>query len=128
MFVMTMVFLAGLVFFVHQLLLQYSATDLSNIPQNDDYFMMKNIVDIVNESILYSSTCDDALAKIRELDRNIKKIKGMYVIGLKYNKRSYPHLFCNTFINSTGNKTALVLDINIISGNVETDGSFVFYK
>jgi hypothetical protein len=129
MFVITMVFLAGLVFFVQQLLLQYSAVDVSNFPKNDDYYMITNIVEVVNDTIKSSETCDEALNRINELDKFLKEREaGNYIITVKYNKKSYPNLICSAFNNTIGNETALTLDIRVISGNAETEGVFYFYK
>ena len=64
MFIVTMIFLVGLIFFVQQTLFGYTALDLSDPFQEDDYYIIKNIEDGVDEIIGTSSTCEEADEKI----------------------------------------------------------------
>lgn len=73
MFVVTMIFLVGLIFFVQQALFGYISLDLTEPFQEDDYYVKQNIRYAVDEMIGMSSTCPEANEKIYEFIDFVKR-------------------------------------------------------
>lgn len=73
MFIVTMIFMVGLIFFVQQALFGYSSLDLSKPIYMDDYYTVENIVRGVDKTIAGSSTCREANEKISEFIDFVKR-------------------------------------------------------
>ena len=88
MFVVTMIFLAGLIFFVQQALFGYTALDLTEPFEADEFYTNENIRDIVDEIIEGSATSEEANEKILEFTDFVKgevvkrgyELKGDYLL------------------------------------------------
>lgn len=86
MFVVTMIFLVGLIFFVQQALFGYTALDLSEPFKTDDYYVNENIREGVNEIIGNSTTCEEANLRIYEFIDFVQRqtVKRGYELELNY--------------------------------------------
>ncbi len=86
MFVVTMIFLVGLIFFVQQALFGYTALDLSGPYESEDYYVNENIRSNVDEIIKGSATCEEANEKIMDFVYFVQKetIKRGYELNLDY--------------------------------------------
>lgn len=126
MFIVTMVFLTGLIFAVHQVLLQYSAIDPSTSMQATDTFLIKSIHDTYEGTIAAHTDCQDAEDAVREVHGFILKEETRgFVIEMKYNGRDEPNLRCENW-NTT--RPVLTLGLNVVSSTTETDASFEFNR
>ena len=77
MFVVTAVFLTGLLFAVQQVLFTYSALDLSEPFQTKEHRMLKTVIDGINESIRAHTDTGDPQSDCQEFDRNLKELIAM---------------------------------------------------
>jgi hypothetical protein len=66
-FIVTMVFLIGLIFSVQQLLVQYTAIDLSLPPRSSDSYFMKNMESSFQAALDSSTGCNETRTNIEEL-------------------------------------------------------------
>jgi len=66
MFIVTVVFLVGLVFVVQQILLQYSYLDVPTSYKEDDYQLMKGAESIIIRAVTKASTCAEAEKNLEE--------------------------------------------------------------
>ena len=84
-FILTIVFLVGLVFVVQQLLLQYSSIDLPASFRESDYYFMKNVKNMIQQSVSSASSCGEAEENIEEtlvfLNRHVA---GGYSISIEF--------------------------------------------
>ena len=55
MFIVTIVFLVGLVFVVQQILLQYSYVDMPSSYKETDYYLLKSIEGVATQAVMMSS-------------------------------------------------------------------------
>jgi len=122
MFIITMVFLVGLVFTVQQILLQYVFLDLPAQFQRDDFYLMQNIRDAFNQT-LQVSNCASAPANLGELADFMKQqIGSKYVIDLE---NTLSTLNCTSFGT---NNPSLILKIHLIGPDTDTRNAFNLYK
>jgi hypothetical protein len=86
MFVITMIFLVGLIFSVQSLLFQYAALDLSAPFRENTAYLLANVKDSINRTIKTTPDCTDFSAKMKELkdfmDRSVPQ-RG-YSLALSY--------------------------------------------
>ena len=67
MFVITIIFLAGVISAISFSLYMYSSMDLSETIARNDAFIFKNLKDIVNKTVASSSGCTEAGKNLNEL-------------------------------------------------------------
>jgi len=86
MFIISMLFLVGLIFSVQQLLFQYTALDLSAPYRENDIYLLKNLKDVVNTTIKKTQECPDFSEKMEELSSYLKSgaQMGGYGLSLDY--------------------------------------------
>jgi len=123
MFIITTIFLIGLVFSVQQLMFQYTALDLSAPFRENNIYVLQNTKNIINTTIRSTHDCTDFIAKMKELkdflDRRIPR--GGYSLSLGYT------LNCSYWSNSPPQTAPLNLTIYIIGKNVETSSKVYLY-
>jgi len=66
MFIVTVVFLVGLIFTVQQLVFQYTYLDMPSTFRSDDYGLLEGIKAVMNQTVASSSGCQEALKRIDE--------------------------------------------------------------
>jgi len=120
MFIVTMVFLVGLVFTVHQLLFQYSFIDLSESAQENDFHLFKNTLDAFNQTLQLSNSCTDAQNYLDVLASFLAQqiFRGGYSIDIEDTLLT---LNCS---NVGTQNPVLKLTIHIIGADTDTRGSF----
>lgn len=125
MFIVTMVFLTGLIFAVQQLLFQYTLIDLSRPLQQTDFYLLSSIGDIFNLTI-YGLNCsnlnsrEQVLNNLVELDAWLNRQSfGGYSLELMYNAQKKPNLNC------TGG-AVLILDVEITGADSFTEKTYVY--
>jgi len=124
MFVITLVFLVGLVFVVLQSLVSDVQPDLSKPLGENDYYVMKNIKDVVNKTLQFSETCSDAEKNLGELVSKLNReiLQGGYLVYIEY------ILDCSNWNNQPPNPPPLITTIKVTSKFSELTGTFEFYK
>lgn len=124
MFVITMIFLLGLIFTVQRLLFQYTALDLSAPFRENTVYLLENTRDAINRTIKTTPDCADFSAKMQELndflDRSIPR--GGYSLSLSYKVN------CTYWINSPPNNAPLNLTIQIVGKNADTTSRVYMYR
>lgn len=125
MFIITMVFLAGLIVFVQQMLIQYHEVDVSKGFEKVDLYILESIRDMFNKTLENSECCDNALLRIEELDSFLKRMENMkYFLELRYNNKEYVNLNCE---NYNTNNSVLSLNVKITTGSSESSNIFHFF-
>lgn len=124
MFVITMVFLAGLVVAVQQILIQYSELDISRAFGRTDSQLLENIRDGFNRTMGSSECCPVALERLEEMDGFLsRRGSGSYFLELEYNGRQDVNLACGNF---NTDRPVLNLTVKVTTGSAESEGSFSF--
>ena len=125
MFIVTMVFLAGVIFTVQQLLFQYSAIDLSQALQKTDYYVLLNAKNVIQKSIV-ASDCDEAYRNLREVRDFLleRPLKG-FGFSFLFNGEPYPNLNCTNWDTS---RPVLRLWANIIGSGTDTTAEYDMYN
>lgn len=123
MFILTIIFLVGLVYVVQQNLSGYSTLDFSEPFENNDYYIFRNVKDMFNETIRTTEECNDAEKNIDELINFLgrKILYGGFTLDLRYN------LNCLYWDNTLPDPAPVDLTIKIIGKRSETVGSFEIY-
>ncbi|MCJ7816310.1 MAG: hypothetical protein MUP55_00495 [Candidatus Aenigmarchaeota archaeon] len=123
MFIITTLFLIGLIFSVQQLMFQYTALDLSAPFRENNIYLLQNTKNIINNTIRTTPDCPDFMTKMKELkDFLDKRIpRGGYSLSLGY------RLNCTYWDNSPPQTAPLNLTIQIVGKNVETSSRVYLY-
>jgi len=123
MFIITMIFLVGLIFSVQQLLFQYSALDLSAPFRENDIYLLENLKDVVNATIKGEQECSKFSEKMEEFRSYLKEgvPRGGYSVSLNY------RLNCANWENSPPNAAPLNLTIRIVGKGSDTSSVSSFY-
>jgi len=132
MFIVTMVFLTGLVVFVSQLLLSYTVVDVSDVPDRTGTYVVKSYIDIINDTIQSSRNCTDANDSIRELHGFLNRlVTEGYFSSIKYGTNTLPDLTnedCQRFNDPAGTPSLMKVSMNVIAGVTEADGTYDFKR
>ena len=128
MFLVTVVFLSGVIFAVQGFLVQYMTMDLSEPMQSNDVFILENIRDMFGETIKTGTDCDDALLNMNLLHEFLitRMLKG-YTVELKYNKENEPNLVCANWAPGATDPV-LTLTVHISGTNTETTGVYEYFR
>lgn len=129
MFIITMVFLMGLVVFVSQLLLSYSIVDVSDIPDRTGVFVVEEYNRMINDTIQSSRNCTDANNSIREMNSFLERlVTEGYHSQILYDKQLVPDIDCQKFNDLTGTERLFDVDMEVITGSTEVRGVYDFYR
>lgn len=114
MFIVTMIFLVGLIFFVQQALFGYTSLDLSKPLREDEYPVIMNIKDSMGEIMASSGSCQEAEENLRDFIGFAKKesLQSGYELDIGYT------LECPAGI--------LTVTIDVVQGGISTKGAFRF--
>jgi hypothetical protein len=122
MFVITMIFLIGLIFSVQRLLFQYTSLDLSTPFRENAIYLLGNTKDMINRTIRATPDCWDFSAKMQELkdflDRSVPR-RG-YSLSVTY------RLNCTNWGSTTN--TPLNLTIQIVGKNADILSNVYMYN
>jgi hypothetical protein len=123
MFIITTLFLVGLIFSVQQLIFQYTALDLSAPFRENNIYLLQNTKEIINKTIRTTPDCSNFATNLRELkDFLDKRIpRGGYSLSLGY------RLNCTYWDNPPPQSAPLNLTIQIVGKYVETSSSVYLY-
>ncbi|MFH1294782.1 MAG: hypothetical protein ABIH90_02460, partial [Candidatus Aenigmatarchaeota archaeon] len=129
MFIITMVFLMGLVVFVSQLLLSYSIVDVSDIPDRTGVFVVEEYNRMINDTIQSSRNCTDANNSIKEMNSFLGRlVTEGYHSQILYDKQLVPDVDCQKFNDLTGTEKLFDVDMEVITGSTEVRGVYGFYR
>ena len=64
MFIVTMVFLVGLIFAVQQMLFQYSYLDMPALADYDESMVFENLKDVIGDTVAASHSCAEAQTRL----------------------------------------------------------------
>jgi hypothetical protein len=117
MFIVTVVFLVGLIFAVQQALFQYSFLDLPAQSEKNDYYIFNNVKDMVIQGISTAKNCTEAVQNMEEIKAFMNKqiLKGGYVLETIYK------FDCANWHTQT---PFLNLTIHLKSADTDTTGTF----
>lgn len=122
MYIVTMVFLAAMVFGIQGLLLAYSDTDLSKSYQSADPYVLDNIEDIFKSTLDSSGDCMEARDNIIELRSMMNSIiEGGYEI------RTSGDVSCTPQGDWPAAGPDLVLHVSVFSERGESSADFELY-
>ncbi|MHA2069933.1 MAG: hypothetical protein ACXABY_36680 [Candidatus Thorarchaeota archaeon] len=113
MFVVTIIFLAGLISAVQISLFIYSSMDVSETIARNDLFLYNNLREVINKTVISSVSCTDATANLNELKSflNNREIQSFeYVINLDF------MVECGNWNNYYPADPPILMSINIVSG------------
>lgn len=123
MFIITTLFLIGLIFSVQQMIFQYTAIDLSSTFRENNIYLLQNTKNIINKTIRSAPDCQDFRTNMKELNDflNSRIPLGGYSLSLSY------QLDCSNWGNSLPNPAPLNLTLQIIGKNVDTSARMNLY-
>lgn len=123
MFIVTVVFLVGLVFVVQQVLLQYSYVDMPAEFQQTDYHLMKSVEDVLKEAVTSADICSDAEKNLEEAFMFLgeQTISG-YSVNVEYSVN------CSNWGNEFPEPGPVNARITIMSEKTETMNKMVVYS
>lgn len=123
MFIVTMLFLVGLIFTVQQLLFQYSAIDLSSSFRQNDIYLLENMKDAVNRTIKSTPDCPDFSQKMDELDSFMRSMgpKEGYALSIDYT------LNCTRWNNPPSSDPPLNITMHIVGKGLDTYSRLAMY-
>jgi hypothetical protein len=123
MFVLTIIFLVGLIYVVQQNISGYSVLDISGPFEDNDYYIFRDVKDLFERTMTTTSTCIEAGRNLNELNNYIgrKILVGGFTLDLKYT------LNCDNWDNVNPGPPPLNLTLKIIGKQSETIGSLRIY-
>jgi len=124
MFIVTTLFMIGLIFTVQQLIFQYTALDLSVPFKENSIYLLRNTKEVINTTIRSTPDCTVFTANIKELkdflDRRIPY--GGYSLSLDYK------LNCTKWANSYPQASPMNVTLQIVGKTSETASRVYFYS
>ncbi len=116
MFIVIIIFLAGFVFVVQQLLFQYSTIDVTKPLTSDDMFLLQSIRDSLDRTMKTSENCNEAKKNLQELQTffNKQSITGGFVPDIDYKFE------CGYWFNYEPDQHALNFSITVTGEDTET--------
>ena len=122
MFILTMVFLVGLIFSVQSLLLSYNYIDLSQAPQTTDANVLRAVSAAIKDTVMRTESCSDVSGNLDEFSMGISTgMLAIYDIRISYN------IYCDRWNNPYPNPPPIEADINITGEMTETSAILSFY-
>jgi hypothetical protein len=124
MFVVTTVFLVGLVFTVQQLLFQYTSVNPKDAFLMNEYGIVKSVRDAVTTTMHGSATCQDFKNNMGVLESFLDKrgaITG-FSIELKHN------VTCEYWGNAYPDPVPANISVRVLGGKVDSTTKFGVYR
>lgn len=125
MFILTMVFLVGLVFVIQQGFVNwfsYSMEFFTDVQKND-YYLLNNVKAMTEKTIENSQSCDEARESLNELKSFLQShVFSGYFLEFRY------RLNCAYWNNVPPNPNPLNVTIHITGENIDTSGNFFLYR
>ncbi len=117
MFIVTMVFLTGVIFTVQQLLFQYSELDLSMPLQKTDFYIIQNTRNLLQQSLIASS-CAEAEENLQETLSFLAEqpLRG-FTMSFLFNGELYPNINCSNWDTS---RPVLELQMDVVGPGTDT--------
>ncbi|NOX71321.1 MAG: hypothetical protein GXO64_01325 [Candidatus Micrarchaeota archaeon] len=122
MFVITMVFLMGMLAVIQQSLLMYGTFDLSAPARSGRYILMENIKDVLDETVATSDACgtkNDLENNFYEVVEFVREssVKEGYVVNLDHSR-----VYCSAI--GTDNPVLVISPIRIVSGGFSVEENY----
>jgi hypothetical protein len=125
MFVITMVFLVGLVFVIQQGFINwfsYSMGFFADIQKND-YYLLDNVKTMAEQTMENSQSCTEARESLNELKSFLQsRVFSGYFLEFMY------RLNCANWNNNPPSPAPLNVTIHITGENIDTSGNFFLYR
>jgi len=124
MFIVTAVFLVGLIFVVQQILFQYESVDPRTGFQYNEFGAVASLRDAVNATLANSTDCDNLAANMDVLKSFIdyRSASAGFTEELKYS------IDCASFWNNPPSLPPLNATIRFLGSNIDSTSNFIFYK
>lgn len=125
MFVMTMVFLIGLVFVIQQSFMNWFAysIDFYANTQRNDYYIFDSVRDMSQATLSTSSSCTEARENFKEMSSFLQsRVLGGYF--LEFNTK----LDCSKWSNSPPQAPPLNVTIHVTGEGVDSYSNFNLYR
>jgi len=122
MFILTIVFLVGLIFSVQSLLLSYNYIDLSQGPQTSDANVLMGISTAIKDTVEITISCSDVSGNLDELNKEISTgMLASYDISISYS------IYCGRWGNSDPDPPPVEADIRVVGERTDTKALLPFY-
>ena len=123
MFILTIVFLVGLVFVVQQNLAGYSSFDLSEPFKSNDFHIFRDVRKMFNDTVATSTDCNEARDNLEELNNYLSRkiLFGGFTLAMEYS------VDCAYWDNPEPAPAPVNLLLRVVGKNSETVGEFDFY-
>jgi hypothetical protein len=126
MFIVSVIFLIGMVFVVQQALFSYSEIDMSSPFEIRDGEVFGNMADVVNKTITGSYSCNGTKDSFNE---RMEKLKASFLeeYGREYAVEILYTLDCSRWSNAPPDPAPLALSLDISRQGRDTRGTFQLY-
>lgn len=126
LFLVAVVFLIGVVFIVQQSLFQYSSVDLTRSFRDDSRDIAVSVVDLINETVKETPTCEGTKESFRnrmeEIKTSLFEETGLaYSINLEYD------LDCLNWDSPPPGPAPLSVTMSVTGPGSDNSGNFDFY-
>ena len=124
MYIVTIIFLVGLIVTVQQSFLQYTNIDVTDAYTGSEYFLLKSIKDVSQETLLRSSDCTEFRDNIEETSTaiNLLEPRSGKVIIVE------PLVNCTAWMASPPSYPPLTLTVTVTSEGKDTREVFSLYR
>jgi hypothetical protein len=123
MFIVTVVFLVGVIFIVQQILLQYSYIDVQSSYKETDFHLMKSVEDVATQAVTVASTCTEAEKNLEESLLFLgEQTIGGYSLDVSY------EVNCSNWGNTYPSPGPVSATIKITSEKTETKTDLIIYS
>ena len=120
MFIVTLVFIIGMIFAIQQNLAQYSRVEIGKYFEGDDFILLTNIRASINETVKASESCG-------ELKRNIDEVV-MYLEGknpLGYFVDIKTEIDCDKW--GSRNDPCLSVYVFVMGRDINSEGEYYYF-
>lgn len=126
LFMVSIIFLIGMIFIVQQNLFQYTNIEMSEPFQEKDIIILENVAKAINRTISETQYCnateDNFASRMEELKRILLREYGRY-----YNIEMAYELDCSEWYSKPGGTAPLKVTISVSGLERDTRGTFDFY-
>jgi len=124
MFVITTVFLVGLIFVVQQLLFQYTSVDPRSGFQFNEYGLVESIRNAANATLTSSADCDALNANMDVLRSFISSRSASTGYAIEFDYASD----CSALGNSPPDPAPLNVSVRVLGSGIDSTTKFSLYK